>query len=386
MREDGQRSTPTWEGSEQIYVMGSDLVGRYIAFLLAGTETIPPIRYLIHRMNLWNAWENCGRQLQIQRITGVEKRNRVKAEFMSMKASPPLPGPLIPNLIITVPPGSVVGALAPIKHRLDHRSTICLVHHGLGAMEAIIEAHFPDQRTRPAFLLGHMTAKVRQFKGHFSATEVEDGRLYLTIPTTRGGSIMRKHPPPERTVRFTNLMSLLMTIPELNASSHPFPDFLKHKLPSLALLSIAEPLAAICEVPYEDLLRHDTTRHLMAIMLSEVCAVVSKMPECRREGSPLSFLSVFLQKKFYKELHNQKKSQPRLDMNIYRAWETDINYLTGYFIHRAEELNIRVPILKAVLQLLKAKRHFAAEDLERVIPFEEPSVQLLDDLAPGQQS
>lgn len=377
-------STRRWEPSDQIYVMGSDLVGRYIATVLASTETIPPVRFLIHRINLWKEWQNCGRRMLLERATGPEIHDRIVGEFMSMKADPPLPGPLIRNLIVTVPPGSVVRALEPLIHRLDHRSTICLIHDGLGVAEAVIKAHFPDEHTRPAFILGHMTTSVGYSKGHFSVVELQQGRLYLSVlATKRVGHLITKHPPPERTTRYTNLLNLLMTIPDLNASSHPLPDLLRHKLPALAMLSIVQPIAAIFGVPWDELLKHHSTKQLMTDMLWEVCHVVSKMPECRNhEPAQLSSLSLHLQKKFVSQFHRRKGRPRKAESEVYRGWETDINYLTGYFLGRAAELKVPVPNLKAIYKMLQGKKHINAASMNNAIPFEDSKVTLVGDLAP----
>ncbi|KAM7189770.1 hypothetical protein V8F20_010012 [Naviculisporaceae sp. PSN 640] len=376
-------STRRWEPSDVIYVMGCDLLGRYIASVLASTETIPPVRFLIHRINLWKEWQNCGRRMLLERATGPEIHERIEGEFMSMKAEAPVPGPLIRNLIVTVPPGSVVRALEPLKHRLDHRSTICLIQDGLGVAEAVIKAHFPDEHTRPAFILGHMTTSVGYSKGHFSAVELQQGRLYLSVLATKRVGYLIKHPPPERTARYTNLLNLLMTVPDLNASSHRLPDLLRHKLPAIAMLSIVQPMAAIFEVPWDELLRHHSTKQLMTDMLWEVCHVVSRMPECRNhEPAPISPLSLHLQKKFISQFHRWKGRPRRADSEVYRGWETDINYLTGYFIDRAAELKVPVPNLKAIYKMLQGKRHINAASVDDAVPFEGTGALLVGDLTP----
>ena len=363
-----------WPVSEQIYVMGSDIVGRYIAFKLASVQTLPPVRYLIHRMNLWKTWEEHGRQLTLHTSKGTATNNRVQAEYMSMKADTPIDGPHIENIIVTVPPGTVVSALAPIKHRLDHRSTICLIHDGLGAAEAIIEAHFPDKFTRPVFVLGHLSTKLAhpRTNDRFGVVELKPGRLYLslfgTMPTVPN---MRVHiqPPMERTTRFKHFLRLMVTMPGFYATSHPFPDFLRIKLPRIILLSIADPLASMLGVPYVQLGKNRYSKRLVLEMLWEVCNVVAKLPENRnKRGIQWIEQRNTLQRDFFLALNYKVPAATGRQISL--GWATDIHYLTGYFISRAKELGVPTPTLSSIFRMLMAKREFDGERSSLAIPFE----------------
>lgn len=57
----------------------------------------------------------------------------------------------IMNLVCTVRPHFVADAIFSIRHRLLPDSTVVVVTPGLGTMEEIIDANFPDPHTRPCF-------------------------------------------------------------------------------------------------------------------------------------------------------------------------------------------------------------------------------------------
>jgi cytochrome b translational activator protein CBS2 len=366
--------TQRFNPSDQVYVMGLDLAGRHIAHTLAGCETIPPVRYIIHEHYLRKQWNEANRQLTVYRGDDMIVRNRVVAEDTSglVESS----GDIIENLIVTVPAGQVVQALESIQHRLNHRSTICLVNDGLGVAEALTEAYFHNEAKRPVFLLGHFSTVLGHTNQRFSVHEVSPGRLYLSLfsrarePGARFE--IKRHPPLERTARATHFIRLLTAMPGLNATGHPMTDFLKYKLPTLAFRSIVDPLATLLECTYDQLPGNMYARQLMDQIIGELSHVVARLPECRdSEMSRQTAVVSMLRKHVLRKLMLQRNADSKMRSNTSRGWNTDLDFLAGYFIRRGREVQADVPTLSSITLAVKAKQMVMLKQVEAEVPFEE---------------
>lgn len=365
---------PAFKPSDQIHVMGLDLAGRYIAHALAGCETIPPVRYLIHRHFLYKQWRQANKELTLYRDVTSIARRRVIAEYIPEDPADSRSNRVIDNLLVTLPPAEVVQAIGHIRHRLDHRSTICLVNDGLGVAEALIQAYFPDESRRPIFLLGHFTASLGHGESRFSVREVQPGRLYLSLfsPAKEGGRLnIKRHPPLERTARATHFIRLLTAMPGLNATGHPMPDFLRYKLPTVAFRTIVDPLAALLDCRYSDLTSNPYARQLMDRLIGELSRLVSRLPECRQSKKLKQFaLSGSLRDEVFHKLMLRRTADSKLRVQVGRGWDTDVNYLSGYFVRRGREVRASVTALDSIMWAVKAKQVVAMEKQQGEIPFE----------------
>lgn len=366
----------TFKPSDQIHVMGLDLAGRYIAHTLAGCRTIPPVRYMLHRQNLYKQWHMASKQLTLYRGDLRVTNRRVVADYISDEQAETQSGDTIHNLIVTLPAAQVVQAFRRIRHRLDHRSTVCLVNDGLGVAEELVEAYFPNESTRPIFLLGHFTTALDHTSSRFSVAEVRPGRLYLTLlsPQKVEGSQrfqIKRHPPVERTARATHFIRLLTAMPGLNATGHPMSDFLRYKLPTVAFRSIVDPLAALFECRYDALHTNPYARQLMDRLAGELSHVVSQLPECRHSRRFRQFASTSsLRHEIYHRLMLQRTADSRMRAQFAAGWDSDVDFLSGYFVKRGREMHVDVAALEAVMAAAKAKQVMLLKDLEADIPFQ----------------
>lgn len=367
---------PLFKPSDQIHVMGLDLKGRYIAHTLAGCHTIPPVRYMLHRHFLYKQWKESDRQLTLYRGDMSIVRRRVIPEYTSREDAEEEIGDVVDNLIVTLPASQVLQAIGHIKHRLDHRSTICLVNDGLGVAEALIEAYFPDESRRPIFLLGHFTTSLGHADGQFSLSEVRPGRLYLSLFSLQGREAnqrfsIKRHPPFERTARAMHFIRLLTAMPGLNATGHPMADFLRYKLPTVAFRAIVDPLAALFDCRYDYLPTNAYARQLMNQLVGELTRVVSLLPECRDSQKFRQFaLSRTLWDEVFHKLMRQRTADSKMRAQVGKGFDTDVEFLSGYFVKRGREVQAPVATLDSVMWAVKAKQVVFLERLAGDIPFE----------------
>lgn len=392
---DKRESGPSWQElarhmmsfSDQVHVLGLDLAGRYVGHALAGCETIPPVRYLLHDPFLKKAWHKAGGSLTLHRGDVAIVRQRVIGEYVRVREMHEdrdhnwyVSDKPIRNLIITVPPGHVLRSLDPIIHRLDHRSTICFLQDGLGVMEDVVSTFFPDESSRPVFLVGHFTSTLGHIhpfdENRFTVREVRSRKLYLSIPTARAGSkpgeLIKRHPPPEHTIRYTHLLKLLTAVPGLNACGYRYADMLSHKIFAVAFRAVAEPLATLVDSPYAGLEKNTSASMIMDRAIGEICDVVARLPEFKELVIfRRAYLAPMMRKEMFRRLNAKRKSDSKMRTYTARGWESDVDYLTGYFVRKGRELAVRVDALEVLLLMVKGKRDAALARLEMLIPFME---------------
>lgn len=355
--------------SDRIHVLGADIHGRFITHCIAACKTISPPRYLIHRAELWERWVQDGRCLELHRGKMVERLDRVEGEYVTHKEAAPESAVVrdkehIDNLIVTVPANSVVRSLEPLMHRLSALSTICLVQDGLGVAEDVVERLFPDTRTRPTFILGHSSHKLGYSdpERHFSVAQVHGGRLFLTAYMSGMFTGHTKqlrisvHPPIERHTRPSHLLRLLLRIPELNASAHPWEDWLRYKLPGLAFQAVAETVRTVVDTTYIGLASNAYARQLMEHLLAEICEVTGRLPEVK---SPRKFRNYYRSGQFYRQvaqaLMMRREQFSSMQFATVRGLDSDLDYTLGYFVKRGRELGYTCLSLKTLAWMVKAR-------------------------------
>ncbi len=366
---------PMFTPSDQIHVMGLDLAGRYIAHTLAGCQTIPPVRYLIHSPRLYKQWGQAGSKLTVYRGNTSVATRRVVGQYISEDPSESQSDGVIDNLIVTLPAAQVVQALGHIRHRLDHRSTICLVNDGLGVAEKLVQAYFPDESRRPIFLLGHFTTSLGYTRHRFSVTEVRAGRLYLSLwspPEVAGQAFtIKRHPPLERTTRAMHLVRLLTAMPGLHATGHPMVDFLRYKLPTVAFRTIVDPLAVLLDCRYDELSANPYARQLIDKLIGELSRLVSRLPECKQSQKFRQVaVGSSLRHEVLHKLMLQRTADSKMRAQVGRGWDTDVEFLAGYFARRGREVGANVPTLDSLMWAVKAKQVEVLKELEADVPFE----------------
>jgi cytochrome b translational activator protein CBS2 len=355
---------------DQVHVLGSDIRGRFIAHAIAGCESIPPVRLLIHRRHLWDRWIAEDQRLKLVRHGNEHvPRNRVIGEYViDVEKAPPgafvMSKEPIYHLIVTVPANRVVRALEPLKHRINRFTTICLITNGLGAAEHLITTHFPNPVTRPSIILGDLTHNL----GHtyppkqFSVVEIGLGRLHLTA--YKSGFVVehgraKAHPPIERHARVMQMLRLLGAVPGLQTISEPWEAWLEHKLPDMIFHAVADPISVLLDLPYDQIPANSYARNLLDELMGEICAVLLRLPETQKPSQLNSFYrTAHLRRKVFQRLMLPLNAVDGKDRPRYltkQGWEFDIDFLLGYFLRRARDLGLKCDAMKSLFFMTKAK-------------------------------
>jgi len=231
-----QKSVP-----RRIHILGTGSVGKLVAHSLRGIADPPPITLLLHRINLYRAWERSTKEITVQ-DDGVEvKRKGFEAELVprsrrqhgvvikdgeqdlydhedvkphelariyknqgdtlpassdalaydndavAKDAEAEKEDKTIHNLIVTTKASITVNALSNIMHRLKPTSTICFLQNGMGVIDEVNAKLFPDERNRPNYMQGIITHGVNvplempEDKRAFYAVHAGHGTMSLSL-------------------------------------------------------------------------------------------------------------------------------------------------------------------------------------------------------------
>lgn len=361
--------------SDQIFILGNDVQGRYLTHALAGCRYLPPVRFFLHRKAMQRMWDESGRRMHLYRGNKYLPSGEAIAELVqgqNIWSGRHYPQSHIEQLMITVPASSVVRAFAAVRDRVDERTTICLMQDGLGVAEALNETYFTDPTSRPAYILGHMTHQLHPVRDStFSLSEVKQGRLYLSaLSHDLGQSRMRYHPPVERWSRPAHLMGILTSTPGLQAGGFTLEQFLSFKLPMMVFKSVVDPLTVILDCSYDKLVSNSYARQLMDQLLGEILNVVSRLPELRGSTKLNELRGGGLRKDVFQRLARRKDTESRMRVLTQRGWESDIDFLNGYFVKRGRDVGVKCPANETVMWMVKARHGAQLAQRREEIAFE----------------
>ena len=325
------------------------------------------------------SWQLEGEQVSVWK--GVQRssqgRGRAEAEWIGRGRDEPS-NEHIDQLIVTLACGVTTTALQNIIHRIDNRTTICLVQDGLGLVEHLNATLFPDPTRRPHYVLGHMSASLGYNKQWFFGAKLrQPGKLFLHA-VERGVDLLptlKFHPPVERRMNATQFLRTLVTTPGLHAGGYNLENWLIQKLPALVFSSVIEPMAVVLDTTYDNIPGNEHAIRLADELLDELFNVIMAMPELTNSSKVVEHCGLgALRRKTIKRLWEKGSSQSDMLSRVRAGQWVDIDYLNGYFIKRARELGIKVPQNEAVVDIVKARIAKRRNEMRNVIPFESDDV------------
>ena len=66
----------------------------------------------------------------------------------------------------------------------------------------------------------------------------------------------------------------------------------------------------------------------------------------------------------------QRTADSKMRAQVAAGWDTDVDFLSGYFVRRGREMNVDVAALESVMAASKAKQVMLLKKLEADIPFD----------------
>lgn len=227
----------------------------------------------------------------------------------------------IQHLLITTKAYDAVGALTSLKHRLDGNSHILLMVNGMGLLEDL-EEKFPQLR----FYAGTTTeGAYRRSKHdivHAGTGVTKIGRANITDP-------------PSWFSDFSSLEISCIWEREIHSALWQ----------KLAVNCAINPLTAIHRCPNGDL-RH---REPLATKLHQLCDEIAAIAIAANQNE----LAGDLHRQVNKVISSTAANRSSMLQDIEANRRTEIDYISGYLIQVAAQLNIPAPVNKKMLHEIR---------------------------------
>jgi ketopantoate reductase len=280
------------------------------------------------------------------------------------------------NLIVDMSAASGISFFMELKARIDRRTTICLMHPGLGEMEMLNQKVFRDPANRPTYVLGYSTYNIAKMPGKMFSVQHRDAypaRILLHGVVEAYGTTTAETARAEEQRRQTqNLIQIMSSAPALNIVPVPWDIYLDSKLPKMIFRSLADTISVILGLQYRHIAPNAPAMRLWNNLLEEILFVISKFPELQAEGRPRRVYERLKGPTFRKTLMNYLACQEQ-NVSHWISWVrygggVPIDYFNGYFVKRAKELGLSTPYNDMAIDAVKSRIAQRRLELEADIP------------------
>lgn len=343
--------------SRTVHILGTGNVGQFVAHALAGIPNPPPITLLLHRQNLMSQWKRFGQKLVLITNKVAEERTGYGVE-LALPPEQTSPAErdghgIIQNLIVSVKTPNTALALTSIAHRLNPDSTVLFLQNGMGVLDEVNAKVFPDEETRPNYMLGVVSHGLHADGGfrvkHAGIGTIAIGgtpRLSLLESPAIQVQAMPPVPPSSR-----YLLRTLTRTPVLAAVGFLPTDLLQFQIEKLVVNAVINPLSVMFDCTNGELLGNFAIKRVMRLLLSEISLVVRSLPELQRVPNvQLRFSPEKLEAQVTVVCKRTFTNVSSMLQDARHGRQTEIEYINGYIVRRGEELGI-----KCVLNYMLAK-------------------------------
>ncbi|RDA89312.1 hypothetical protein CP532_6160 [Ophiocordyceps camponoti-leonardi (nom. inval.)] len=274
-------------------------------------------------------------------------------------------------LVVTGPACDAAAALDSIKHRVDDKSTICLMSEGLGVLSDVKERIFEHVDSKPDFLLGYMSHRVVWHRNSDSVKRLKDGETKVTHPISdfEVKEIMRhRSPRPTRVDTWSSSH-------DLRSSVTAYDEWLQFKMPGMIFDCCVEPVCTVLELSYKNVMWNRAAQSLINKLMNEILNVIRHMYEI--QGSPVMRSLVNHQRvsSWLRRSILARRDQPcQLAKRIEYGLPTDVEYRNDYFIRRARQMGIYPRTNATMSDIIKAKQIQALARINSQVRFEETTI------------
>ncbi|KAI8627855.1 hypothetical protein F5Y19DRAFT_477023 [Xylariaceae sp. FL1651] len=362
--------------SQRIHVLGFNSHARFMAHALASVPERPPVRILAHHPWVMTRWGEENRSLSLY----DKKGNHISSSII------PCPEPIVArreygekhkdsdyldNVLIDTMSTAVLPSLHTLRHRIDCRTTICLLHPGLGLVDKIIEELFDDPAERPNFILGHSTHKVGRHSDHvYSIRQKTPGHIYIHgVPKSGDSTLDKSSRAHEGMLQTQHFIKLLSSTEGLNVVGLPWVKFLSWKLSSMVFSSLADTISVILGCKYGQIRRNPHAMSLWDNLLDETLAIISQFPELQSRPHRLEYFQRdSFRRKLQTYLIGQGANTSAWIKQVRMGSMPPIDYFNGYFVARAKELGLDYKYNSMAIRTVKARMAARQRELRMDIP------------------
>ncbi len=358
--------------SKQVHVIGFRTKARFITHSLAPIPELPPVKLLTHHFpRSATKWYMEGRTIDLHDAEGnlISSHPILCPEYIGPRAGFPgityWNGGFLDNIVVNTSTIALHRTLRALQPYIDNRTTICLIHEGLGVVEMLNEDIFDDPEVRPTYILGHLTHKLSRHLEHSLAFRTK----------SRYGCLLLSALPRDANFEFEaaqreHFCGLVSMSDALNSKRLSWGRFLHRKLPGMIWSSVADTISVILGCRYDQILEDSHAQKLWRGLLDETLYIVASLPEF--SDNP-AFVAYFLKDEFRKDLVTKLQYQGPTYSDwiswIRRGEITPVNFINGYFVQRARELGIDHRVNSMAVSMVKARHQARVRELRSDIPF-----------------
>jgi ketopantoate reductase len=361
----------------KIHILGEDEKSKYLAHVLSGLQNSIELlswRSTPRAKNAKNRYTNVQKRIESGEAKPIIETNRADESPAPTQAK----DEPISQLVVTGSGAEAVPALEAVKHRLNNSTTVLLMSDGLGVLEDVRRRVFQNSDASPNFLLGHMSHRLGYNRNHNSVKVLRPGSIKITDKTDiRFGKPRKWVPKMGMHQRFHRTDQLVESFQaaDVNAGLTEYDSWLRFKLPSIMFDSVVEPVCVLLDLPYAGLMQNPAARHLLRDLTTEISNLLRHLPEIDRSPVIQAYLDeARLSKELFRAILGKRDQPSKLALQINKGLPTDVNYLHGYYIRRANALGIDVRTSVLVRTIIKAKHSIAIEKRNSWVAFDEMSI------------
>ncbi|KAI1819969.1 hypothetical protein F4861DRAFT_534062 [Xylaria intraflava] len=361
--------------SDRIHVVGVTAHARFLTHAFASTPGRPPPSIFAHHPTILSRWGQEGRTLALYNAQGRHVSSvRIRCPELMFNRRTRLVAPgdddFLDNVVIDIASEAILPAMRELRHRMDHRTTICLMHPGLGLVEQINEELFHDRNPldRPNFLLAESTYKIGKVSNLIYSVQSKRsaGVLYVS-GISQWKDAGSATPLARENLRLTrHMVELLSSTSGLKVVQLPSVRFLHVRLPRLVFSSLADTISVILGCKYDQIRWNTYAQELWMNLYHESITIISALPELQ----PLPHrLEYFFRHSFREKLQMYLTAQGvntspwirRVRMGNYPP----IDYFNGYLIRRATELGLDHKHNSMAMRIVKARANARRAEIKR---------------------
>ncbi|KAH0562072.1 hypothetical protein GP486_003224 [Trichoglossum hirsutum] len=353
--------------AEPIHVLGVGNVGKLVAHSLARVSPAPPVALLLHRPELLSEWEKAGRCIDVVTDGSSDKQRSFTTEMISNdKSDANATSSIIKNLIVTTKTYATSAAIRPLKHRLNHESTILFLQNGMGrTIEEVTSELFPNPSTRPHYLAG-ITSHGAHKTGPFSIVHAGHGTTTISAVLLHLDTHMANHENSESIFSIPEssryLVDQLLSAPTLAAMAVTPAELLYVQLEKLIVNAMVNSLTVVFNCLNGQLFNRPSIATLMQLLLSEAAAVVRALILCSSKGDDeVAILESRFSQPILEQLVRTVAAKTGENISsmlqdVRASRETEVDYINGYIVARGMELGVDCVHNRTLVQMVKDKR------------------------------
>lgn len=373
----------------RIHVLGGGNIGKLVAHAIAGIPNPPPITLLFRSFKLLQLWRESDRSIEVVTDGKGEKRYGFEVEFLAplerknLPATPiealredfvvppedspekshgannPSDPGMIQQLVLAIDRRRTIFTLSMVADRLTRNSTIVFMQHGLGIVDEVNEKVFPNEMTRPSYLVGRVTHGLSTSTlNPFSVIHSDMGTVALGTPL-RSSTLQMWTANDGLTNMIRSKLYVMRTLtrtPDL-AAVCLFPiDFFQLQIEQLAVEAIIQPLTVLFDCKNGGLLHNGPASRVARLLLAEISLVIRSLPEL--QGIPnvnMRFSPKRLDSLIYGIIRSTAENISSMLQDVRAAKETNIMHINGYIVRRGEEMGMKCVMNYMLMEMVKAK-------------------------------